>query len=78
MALFSVGVTGPVFGRRQHQHDTYPGASQSQALPKIRGGSSPITAKLVYGRIDANGEPEIERYSINGTQAYVLDDPTTG
>ena len=26
----------------------------------------------------ANGQPEIEQYSINGSQAYVFDDPTTG
>jgi len=32
----------------------------------------------VYGRTDANGQPEIEQYSINGNQAYVFDDPTTG
>ena len=32
----------------------------------------------MYGRTDANGQPEIEQYSINGSQAYVFDDPTTG
>jgi len=56
----------------------YAGASQSQVLAETRGGSSPITTKLVYGRTDANGQPEIEQYSINGNQAYVFDDPTTG
>ncbi|WP_354570472.1 hypothetical protein [Glaciihabitans sp. UYNi722] len=57
---------------------TYAGASQSQVLSETRGGSSPITTKLVYGRTDANGQPEIEQYSVNGNQAYVFDDPSTG
>jgi len=57
---------------------TYAGASQSEVLSETRGGSAPITTKLVYGRTDANGQPEIEQYSINGSQAYVFDDPTTG
>jgi len=57
---------------------TYAGASQSQVLAETRGGSVPITTKLVYGRTDANGQPEIEQYSINGSQAYVFDDPITG
>ena len=58
--------------------NTYAGASQSEVLSETRGGSSPISTKLVYGRTDANGQPEIEQYSINGSQAYVFDDPTTG
>jgi RHS repeat-associated protein len=57
---------------------TYAGASQSEVLSETRGGSSPISTKLVYGRTGANGQPEIEQYSINGNQAYVFDDPTTG
>ena len=57
---------------------TYAGASQSQVLSETKGGSSSIATKLVYGRTDANGQPEIEQYSINGNQAYVFDDPTTG
>ena len=57
---------------------TYAGASQSQVLSETRSGSAPITTKLVYGRTDANGQPEIEQYSINGSQANVFDDPTTG
>ena len=45
---------------------------------QIRGDSSPIATKLTYDRTDAKKQPEIEQYSINGTQAYVFDDPTTG
>ncbi|MFM9921251.1 RHS repeat domain-containing protein [Lacisediminihabitans sp. H27-G8] len=57
---------------------TYAGASQSQVLSETKSGSSSIATKLVYGRTDANGQPEIEQYSINGNKAYVFDDPTTG
>jgi RHS repeat-associated protein len=57
---------------------TYAGASQTQVLSETKGGASSITTHLVYGRTDANKQPEIEQYSVNGSQAYVFDDPTTG
>jgi RHS repeat-associated protein len=54
---------------------TYAGASQNAMLSST---SSSHTTGIVYGRTDANGNPEIEQYNYNTNQAYILDDPVTG
>ena len=53
---------------------TYAGASQTRVLSE----AGTYTANLVYGKNDANGQPEIAQYNTGGSQSYVFSDPVTG
>lgn len=54
---------------------TYAGASQREVLSEAFSGR---TYKITYGRTDANGQPVLEGYNVNGNQAYMYSDPKTG
>lgn len=54
---------------------TYAGADQNRVLSET---NSSVTAKIVYGRTDQQGQPEIAQYNVNNNQAYIFSDPVTG
>ncbi|WP_367302630.1 RHS repeat-associated core domain-containing protein [Subtercola boreus] len=54
---------------------TYGGTGQNEVLSET---GPKGTYNLAYGRSDAQGQPIIEQYNVNGGTAYVESDPKTG